>query len=144
VESLDLTGQYNTTLTPEELAAYKAWLAQLSAFKGRDVSGDTFDYDLAGAFKAGETPDARGHLDDRFKKPNHMTFSQESIYSGSDPMTAGGQWLPHRPGRWDFQASPANLRSHGRAALEDYFRRVEPNSHLYMPDWRSLAVMQGR
>jgi hypothetical protein len=51
-----------------------------------------YDYDLRGAFKAGLTPDPKtGHWPDTFKKPNHPTFSNESIYAKIRPDLAG-QW----------------------------------------------------
>jgi hypothetical protein len=39
------------------------------------------DYDFKSAAQAGESPDASGHWTDKYKKPNHPTFSDESIYA---------------------------------------------------------------
>jgi len=50
------------------------------------------DYDFPGAYKAGVQPDPMtGHWPDTYKKPNHPTFSEESIYSS---LTGT------KPGRW--------------------------------------------
>ena len=76
--------QYTTQLTPDEQAGYQSWKQQ---YAPRD-SG--YDYDLQGAYKAGFTPDpATNHFDDRFKKPNHPTFSIYSQYAKDRPDLAG-------------------------------------------------------
>ncbi|HXK19672.1 MAG TPA: hypothetical protein VNG33_17800, partial [Polyangiaceae bacterium] len=55
-------------------------------FRRRYASGGGVDdYDYQAAERAGVKPDpATGHMPDTFKKPNHMTFSNESQYSGKD------------------------------------------------------------
>lgn len=50
------------------------------------------DYDLHGAFKAGLVPNPNGHWPDTFKKPNHPTFSVESIYAIGIDRTRAGRW----------------------------------------------------
>ncbi len=47
------------------------------------------DYDLKGAYAAGESPGPNGHWSDEFKKPNHETFSNESKYADFEPGKAG-------------------------------------------------------
>lgn len=75
---------YNTPLQPEEQAAYAAWKAR---YAPNDYG---MDYDYPGAFKAGVAPDpVNGHWPDTFKKPNHPTFSEESIYAQDAPGLAG-------------------------------------------------------
>ena len=74
---------YTTPLTPQEKPAFDAWKAKYAP----NDSG--MDYDLQGAFKAGVTPGANGHWTDRFKKPNHKTFSIESQYAKDAPEKAG-------------------------------------------------------
>ncbi len=77
---------YDTKLSPPEEAAFSKWK---SRFAPKD-SGQ--DYDLRGAFKAGLTPNPdTGHWPDTFKKPNHPTFSDQSIYA---------KQAPERAGRW--------------------------------------------
>lgn len=68
--------QFNTRLTPEEETRFQQWKAQ---YAPRDSGAD---YDLRGAFTAGIAPDGQtGHWPDTFKKPNHPTFSNQSIYA---------------------------------------------------------------
>lgn len=48
------------------------------------------DYDLRGAFMHNVKPDpATGHWPDTYKKPNHPTFSDQSIYAKDRPDLAG-------------------------------------------------------
>lgn len=106
-------------------AAYKDWI---KAHKLRESD----DYDLYAAYRAGLQPDERGHLDDTFKKPNHITFSTDSNFS--TPERQGGTWEKGMRGEWVFKASSFNLSQHSAKELEDYFRRNEPDSVLVLPD----------
>jgi hypothetical protein len=126
----DMSDRYNTQLSPDDEAAFRQWLAALSQSKGYDASQDLVDYDLRGAWKSGAAQAENGHLPDTFKKPNHPTFSAESQYSAGD--MAGGNWA-ERDGKWDFQASPHNVRMLSPEALQAYFARVEPDSRLRLP-----------
>src|SRR4030095_15848208 len=75
---------FETPLTPEEENRFAVWKAN---FAPKDSGAD---YDLRGAFKAGLTPDPQtGHWPDTFKKPNHPTFSDQSIYASAAPDKAG-------------------------------------------------------
>jgi len=75
---------YDTQLTPEEENRFAVWKAN---YAPKDSGAD---YDLRGAFKAGLTPDPQtGHWPDTFKKPNHPTFSDQSIYASAAPEKAG-------------------------------------------------------
>lgn len=76
--------QYTTQLSPEEQSGYQSW-------KQKNPPNDSgYDYDLQGAYKAGLTPDVEsGHFDDKFKKPNHPTFSTFSQYAKDRPDLAG-------------------------------------------------------
>ncbi|MDO5531066.1 hypothetical protein [Sutterella sp.] len=85
----DLSDYYNTELTAEEEKQYQAWARRTG--RARDV----FNYDLRGAWKEMSEEEraksGRGvHLPDKFKKPNHYTFSDESKYS--TPENPGGSW----------------------------------------------------
>lgn len=80
--------RYDTPLTPVEERAFQAW-------KQRYAPNDSgYDYDLRGAFKAGLTPDPKtGHWSDRFKKPNHPTFSDQSQYAVGRDAEKAGRWV---------------------------------------------------
>lgn len=83
---------YDTYLTPEEERQFLIWKAQ----NAPNDSGE--DYDLRGAFKASLQPDAiTGHWTDRFKKPNHPTFSNQSQYAnfGFPGSWQGEEFIPN-------------------------------------------------
>ena len=81
----DFTEKYNTALTVAEEKRFQTWVK--SAGKEKDL----YDYDMRGAWKAGETANGEtGHWTDKYKKPNHPTFSVESQYSTSE--NPGGTW----------------------------------------------------
>lgn len=88
---------YETALNPQEEQQFQAWKSQNAP---RD-SG--YDYDLRGAFKAGFKPGPNGHWDDRFKNPNHPTFSTFSQYAKDVPERAGtwegDKYIPPAGGR---------------------------------------------
>lgn len=75
--------QYETPLDPTGEENFTAWKQKYAP----NDSGE--DYDLRGAFKAGLTPARDGHWPDTYKKPNHPTFSDESIYAKDAPDKAG-------------------------------------------------------
>lgn len=121
----DFSNRYNTSLTPEEEAAYSAWAE--STGRSRDV----FDYDLRGAWKELQsgrmTEDSRGHLGDKYKKPNHPTFSNESIYNGVDGFV-GGKWSNNN-GKIVYTPNEAS-NAYSFEELQDYFSKYEPNATL--------------
>jgi hypothetical protein len=123
-----MSGQYNTPLTPEEELAFADW----ARAGGKDPSREAVDYDLRGYFKKNPAPLAAGHLSDEFKKPNHPTFSNESMYHGVDGHQ-GGEW-GGREGAWTFVPGTTNLNMQG-PFLQDYFQKNEPDTQLQMPDW---------
>jgi hypothetical protein len=76
-------GQFDTVLSPREEESFQAW-------KKKHAPNDSGqDYDLRGAFKSGFKPDENGHWPDLYKKPNHPTFSDQSIYAKDAPDRAG-------------------------------------------------------
>lgn len=77
-------GLYDTPLGSDQMKAFKQW-------KAINASNDSgYDYDLQGAWAAGMTPDPKsGHFPDRFKKPSHPTFSNESQFFMLAPEKAG-------------------------------------------------------
>ena len=79
--------QFSTELTPTEEKDFEAWKQK---YAPHDSGAN---YDLRGAFKAGLKPDGKtGHWSDEFKKPNHPTFSNESIYAKGDMAQYAGSW----------------------------------------------------
>lgn len=74
---------YDTQLSPDEEKNFQDW-KNIMAPKD---SGE--DYDFRGAFEEGVIPAANGHWPDTYKKPNHPTFSNESIYAKDHPDLAG-------------------------------------------------------
>lgn len=74
---------FNTILTPSEEKWFDSW----KKTNAPNDSGD--DYDWRGAFKSGMTPDGNGHWPDAFKKPNHPTFSSDSVYASLKPELVG-------------------------------------------------------
>ena len=123
--------RYDTPIPAGRRAAYEAWLKAESRKQKRDVSLDQEDYDLQGFWLAGEGTDERGHGTDRFKKPNHPTFSTESQYSA--PGMEGGRWET-RDGRTVFVPSATNLASYPWDELQRYFKERERGVTLAQPD----------
>lgn len=75
---------YNTLLSPMEEEKFAKWKLDNAP---KDSGAD---YDLRGAYKAGLQKDAKTeHWNDRFKKPNHPTFSDQSQYAKEAPEKAG-------------------------------------------------------
>lgn len=76
--------QFDTVLSTAEEASFQKW-------KKKWAPNDSgADYDLRGAFKSGFKPDPQtGHWPDTYKKPNHPTFSDQSIYAKDRPDLAG-------------------------------------------------------
>lgn len=75
---------YDTKLSPTEEEDFKSW-------KKKNAPNDSGqDYDLRGAYKEGLSRDkSNNHFSDKYKKPNHPTFSNESIYAKDAPELAG-------------------------------------------------------
>lgn len=127
VDPMDFSAVYNTTLTPEEEAEYEAWA------NGVGRAGDVYDYDLRGAWKEGTVRSMEGHFPDTFKKPNHPTFSDESIYNGVDGYQ-GGHWSEEGPdtNSWTFTPGETNLKFRDSDQLVNYFNEAEPEAKLIL------------
>lgn len=122
----DLSHEFNTPLSPQEEQAFQSWATK----SGR--AGDVYDYDLRGAWKTNSQEASNGHLPDTFKKPNHPTFSNESVYNGQHGFQ-GGQWQETEPGKWSFTPGPTNLHWRKPEDLQQYFKEREPNAVLILP-----------
>ena len=77
---------FDTKLDPQDELKFQAW-KNVNAPKDSGA-----DYDLRGAFKAGLSPSQNGHWPDTYKKPNHPTFSNESIYATGANAAKAGKW----------------------------------------------------
>ena len=121
VDPYDFSDRYNTKLSHEEEAQFQKW----AKMQGREK--DVYDYDIRGAWKELKTgkmsEDERGHLGDKYKKPNHPTFSDQSKYNGIDGYV-GGTWSEEN-GKTVYRVSKSNTMS--KAQLKRYFERVEPD-----------------
>jgi hypothetical protein len=84
-----------------------------------------------------EGPQLGSQLPGEFKKPNHPTFSDESIWHGSAG-NEGGTW-EEMPGSesgvsaWRFKPGATNLEHHEPDALKGYFDKVEPGNTVELP-----------
>jgi hypothetical protein len=122
-----------TKLDAGDEKSFRQWADK---FTGGNTDNELKDYDLRGAWlkiKSGEIkPDARMHLTDEFKKPSHITFSDESKYvtPGMDP----GKWRETGNGKWTFTVGKTNLEHHSLAELRDYFQKYEKDSTLIVPE----------
>lgn len=96
------------------------------------------DYDLKGAYNDDEvyfkwededakTP-KKAHLSDKYKLPNHPTFSRDSKYSND--YTLGGVWSKDEKGKWTFTTSPYVESQHSLEELLNYFKEYEPEANL--------------
>lgn len=128
--SEDYSDKFNTVLSPDEEEKYQAWATENHREK------DVYDYDLRGAWKELQSgtmsEDERGHLGDKYKKPNHPTFSDQSIYSGQDGVT-GGVWSRNAEGK-DVYTPGRKLSSVEADRLRRYFLRNEPGVMLDLKD----------
>jgi len=115
----DFSDKYNTPLTPAEEKSFMEWAGPKSK--------DLYDYDLKGFWKAGLGTDERGHGTDQFKKPNHPTFSNQSMYHGQDGQM-GGAWDVTPEGQTVFTPSSHNLRNMPLPLLKRYFDEREPGA----------------
>ncbi len=126
---------FTTELTQGAENAFQNWPGQ------KDDAGD--DYDLRGAFADGTQRSSNWHLPDTYKKPNHETFSNESVYSDHG---APGKWVGeelYEP----WQKPPAWLMNHMEPPPSpeeldpDYGPEQPDNGEMLMA---SLDPVQGR
>ena len=111
---------------------YSDWLKYRSRIANRDVSQDENDYDLESYYKSLKynpmSDDKEAHLPDAYKKPNHPTFSKESIYN-IPGIQEGGEWSENDQ-KWSFKPSEVNLRNMPAEQLQKYFTEADPNAKL--------------
>ena len=91
--------QYDTHLTRKEKQEFNNWVSQQKE-EGNILPEDNFeDYDMQGFWKNEvlnnteyATATAETHFPDKYKKPNHPTFSNESIYYNEETANQAGHW----------------------------------------------------
>jgi hypothetical protein len=125
-----LQDNYNTPLSFEEKKEYKKWTNLQNILQNRDITNDAANYDLQGFFKNQEGFANNGHGSDKFKKPNHHTFSDQSQYHNVDGFK-GGTWRENT-----FTPGPSNM--YNPLELQNYFDKVEPNVELTDPRFLAL------
>ena len=132
-----LLGQYQTQLSPvmEELYQQE---------KARTGISDN-DYNMRGYFQEHSAIEPllstdniynNGHYSDKYKMPNHMTFSKESQYNGlltPNGLAQGGEWVQDNSGNWSFYATPFNLTQHSPQEMQNYFNIAEQGNRLILP-----------
>lgn len=132
----EFTDKYNTPLSPVQEQAFQAWA------KKNQREFDTEDYDLRGAYLEMQSGDmseaANGHLGDKYKKPNHPTFSDESVYNGVDGYF-GGRWS-EQDGKTSFQTGETQKNLWKPQDLQRYFQEREPDVQLVVPQPQSLST----
>ena len=123
----DFSDRENSTVPPSALDAFRKWLNIFYASHPYIKEGEgARDYNLAGAFLAGEDPrgDERGHLHDevnglQLKKSNHI--------SGAN----NGRWFKARNSNgdvWVYEVAPNSMYTKG--FYNRYFAKNEPNAIL--------------
>ena len=136
-EDLFFRQAFNTQLSPDEEQEFRRW----ALTNKRDPDMETIDYDLRGFWKEGGAFGENGHATDRYKKPNHPTFSVESMWhntkSPSGTTYVGGTWNSPDPvsgRRGSFSPSIEMLRTtHPPAFLARYMKEREPDYDLLLP-----------
>ena len=118
---------FDTLLTEDQEAKYQKWRATLP--KPLQYEGD---YDLRGYWLDPQTvkqgiKDGQ-HFTDRYKKPNHPTFSTESKYARGAYRARAGRWdkdefvRPDRMGAYPGASNnPGNIEKHERRSDKTLF-----------------------
>jgi hypothetical protein len=97
---------FNTALPESRKAEYAEWAKV-------NVTDSGKDYDYVGAFLAGEGRGLsdNGHLTDRWKKPNHPTFSKDSVYAVGAYKKYAGTWKQQKDSSWTYTPSRATSKA---------------------------------
>ena len=133
----DFSSKFNTSLTPDEEGRYQEWL------KTEGRKDDVYDYDTRGFWKemsnGGLGVASNGHLSDKYKKPNHPTYSNESIYKldGYTP----GYWSKNSNGSFVFHA-PSDMEQAKKDWLVQYFKENEQGNNLLFDKHNALTPGQ--
>lgn len=125
--------QFNTKLSAGDEKSFRSWAKKSK----RDPDLETIDYDLRGFWKSNGKFADNGHAADTYKKPNHPTFSDQSMYHGTADKLGGsfvgGTWAEGN-GRMQFRPSVRMLETtHDPRWLQGYMQEREPNVELILP-----------
>jgi len=120
--------EYNTALTKEEKIEYETWVASESKKQDRDIMWDLGTYDIQGFWKSGDhmRMDKDNHGSDKWKKPNHPTFSDQSNYHNINGHV-GGTWAEDGA----YTPSDYTRTLYDKAYYKKLFGR-EPNRPEYL------------
>jgi len=119
--------QYDTKLSPEEEQQFQVWRQSLPP----DLQ-NTYDYDLRGAWKSGAEKSLNDHLTDVYKKPNHMTFSDQSMYKNAAPRQ-GDHWQDNADGSVTDLVGLGFDKFHDPSDLLNYFQTTEKGNQVKLP-----------
>jgi len=121
---------FNTPLSPADESQFQTWAQQQNRL------GDLQDYDLRGFWKSGAGFSDNGHGSDQYKKPNHPTFSDQSMYSGATApwggKFVGGTWSEGKNGTMYTPSAEMLKYTHPLNWLRGYMQKIEPDVTLNM------------
>jgi hypothetical protein len=143
--NMKLDGMYrdafNTPLPSDKVGEYKKWISSEKARHSLGWDAEGTSYDLQGFWlKTGGKAAENGHFPDTWKKPNHPTFSNESIYHGRE--FQGGSWGKDESGKDTFTPGAANMQHMNEEEMNHYFNTFEKNVILNKPDYDVLHNMR--
>lgn len=121
---------YETKLSDKEEEKFQKWIEGRTNAAGGQLVDDLPDYDVRGWWKSGAATAENGHGSDKWKKPSHPTFSDESIYHGVGGHE-GGSWKKD-DGKWTFTPGKTNIEN-GIDRTRDYLRESDPDVTLVEP-----------
>jgi hypothetical protein len=78
--------KYDTKLSPEQEQQFQDWV------KFRKPKASEENYDLRGAWMESLQPDENGNLPDKYTKPNHPFFTENSKYAQGNDKQLAGKW----------------------------------------------------
>jgi hypothetical protein len=128
---LKYINQYNTGLTPDEFKKFYSW-AKNKYGSHDNILREMGAYDIQGAWKLQNSGKSivdpnTGHGPDTFKKPNHITFSNQSQYHNEQ--MPGGSWF-QQDNKWKFKPSQTIMQHYTKPQLQEYFNKNEKDVDL--------------
>ena len=133
INSFKEGGNVPKVKTKDKLSTYKDFINYIID-TGRNGGGYDYeefwnDEDLKNQwFEEEDKNPGKAHFNDKYKLPNHYTFSTDSKFSNS--VTPGGQWSKDENGKWTFTTSPYVESQHSLEEMLKYFNKNEPETIL--------------